>query len=206
MVRRRPCASRFARARLVAAPVVLSQVAPGGVVALPRRRARAGILVPALVRSSASVTRTGAANRSPSLSSSAPPRRGLRPGRGIVIRPARVGVEIAGRPARSCPWQTFSRVRTTAASSSASAGGEAELRQRDRHEVGRLDQGRRSRPGTSARVGSTPREPAPVQRRRGRRRRSHRSRRRVAPGAARPFDGGRPAPPAAPPDRSPEEP
>jgi len=45
------------------------------------------------------------------------------------------------------------------------------LRQRDRHEVGRFDQGRRSRSGASARVGSTPREPAPVQRRRGRRRR-----------------------------------
>ena len=33
MVRRRPCASRFARARLVAVPAVLGQAAPGGVVA-----------------------------------------------------------------------------------------------------------------------------------------------------------------------------
>ena len=65
-----------------------------------RRRTRAGILVPALVRSSASVTQTGAANRSPPLSSSAPPRRGLRPGREIVgVVGGGVG-QVAGGSAR----------------------------------------------------------------------------------------------------------
>ena len=81
------------------------------------------VLGPAPVRSSASVSRTGAANRSPSRSSFAPPRRGggsarvagsserrmwaqgrsrgLRPGRGIITRPARAGVEIPRRPPRT---------------------------------------------------------------------------------------------------------
>ena len=89
-------------------------------------------LGPAPVRSSASVSRTGAANRSPSRSSFAPPRRGggsarvagsserrmwaqgrsrgLRPGRGIITRPARAGVEIAGRPARTSATGMISRV------------------------------------------------------------------------------------------------
>ena len=89
------------------------------------------VLGPAPVRSSASVSRTGAANRSPSRSSFAPPRRGrgsarvagsserrmwaqgrsrgLRPGRGIITRPARAGVEIAGRPARTSARGMISR-------------------------------------------------------------------------------------------------
>ena len=124
MVRRRPCASRFAWARLVAVPVVLGQVAPGGVVALPRRRARAGpraggsgrgaeaCLVAAPVRGSSfrrwcarprrSHGRGGEPVPAALLVRTAAPGRGLRPGRGIVGE-TRVGagaVEGGLRPGR----------------------------------------------------------------------------------------------------------
>ena len=129
MVRRRPCASRFARARLVAVPAVLGQAAPGGVVArLVAAPAVLGPVVPdAVPRSDSSPCPCGSSGRrrcarprrshgrggepvpAALLVRTAAPGRGLRPGRGIITRPARAGVEIAGRPARSCPWQTSSR-------------------------------------------------------------------------------------------------
>lgn len=188
MVRRRPCASRFARARIVAVPVVLGQVAPGGVVAPPRRRARAG-------------PRAGGSGRGAEARLVAVPVRGSS-FRRWCARPRRS--HGRGRPPhRVRPPQRRGGVRGRGQRRDACRlglrGGEAELRQRDRHEVGRLDQGRRSRSGASARVGSMPRESAPVQRRRGRRRRpgTDRTDRDVESHRAPParlLDGGRPAP------------
>ena len=130
MVRRRPCASRFARARLVAAPAALGQAAPGGVVArLVAAPAVLGPVVPdAVPRSDSSPCPCGSSGwrrcarprRSHGrggepvpaalLVRTAAPGRGLRPGRGIITRPARAGVEIAGRPARTSARGMISRV------------------------------------------------------------------------------------------------
>ena len=104
MVRRRPCASRFARARLVAAPAVLGQAAPGGVVArLVAAPAVLGPVVPDAVprydsspcpcepsgrrrcaRPRRSHGRGGEPVPAALLVRTATPGRGLRPGRGIV--------------------------------------------------------------------------------------------------------------------------
>ena len=122
MVRRRPCASRFARARLVAVPAALGQAAPGGVVArLVAAPAVLGPVVPdAVPRSDSSPCPCGSSGRrrcarprrshgrggepvpAALLVRTAAPGRGLRPGRGIVGE-TRVGagaVEGGLRPGR----------------------------------------------------------------------------------------------------------
>lgn len=234
MVRRRPCASRFARARLVAAPVVLSQVAPGGVVALPRRRARAGPraggsgrgaearLVAAPVRGSSFRRWCARPRRSHGRGRRTGPRRSPRP-----HRRAGGSARVAGSSFDPRGWAS----RSPGDPRDRAPGRRSPGCGRPPHRVRPPRVARQScasaiamRSGASIKavgVGPVP-APASAQRRENQhqfnavvgagagpapaRRRSHRSRRRVAPGAARPFDGGRPAPPAAPPDRSPEEP